>query len=76
MRRFIAYIVLTHHLGQAPSEDSVGSFIEEYGNRLEEGQEWQIDEDEVWHVALAEYVNRGSHRRPHGLRQHAHTECT
>lgn len=54
MRRFIAYIVLTHHLGQAPSEDSVSSFIEEYGDRLEEGQEWQIDEDEIWHVASAE----------------------
>jgi hypothetical protein len=54
MRRFIAYIVLTHYLGQPPSEESVGAFIEEFGDRLEEGQEWQVDEDEVWSVAQAE----------------------
>ncbi|MEU8465770.1 restriction endonuclease [Streptomyces sp. NPDC029003] len=53
MHSFIAYVILSHQLGRIPEEWAISGFIDEYGERLESGQEWSIEENEAQHFAIA-----------------------
>jgi hypothetical protein len=55
-RRFVAYILLTHKLGEPPSDASINDFVNCYGDHLETGQEWNIHEEEVGSIAEAESI--------------------
>jgi len=54
--RFIAYLLLVHKLGRPPSDAAIDSFVDNYGDRFEIGQEWVIREDEVGCFAIPETV--------------------
>ena len=54
MHGFIAYVLLTHKLGKPPAEWAIAAFVEEHGKRFESGQDWELNEYEVGHFAVAE----------------------
>lgn len=46
-KRKVARAVLAHHLKQEPDSDQLETFMSELASKWEDGQEWQLDSEEI-----------------------------